>query len=297
MKNNKSLYEVFDLQIRALRKKGKYATARNYQRCMESVRSFMQGQELSITHISTIWVEKYNDYLCERGISRNSVSFYNRILRAVYNKYCGSVRRDPFRNVYTGVAPTRKRALSPTVLRRIAQLELEGEMALSRDLFLFSFFARGMCFVDIAKLRKSNIVDNMICYERSKTGQMLVVQMEPCMEEIIRRWSPSAYGEYVFPLLHSRTPESAFEEYTYRIARHNLILKEIGKRARAPFPLSSYAARHSWATIAQSNDIPVSIISSGLGHTTERTTRIYLSELEHSVLDRANRKVIKSVLR
>lgn len=298
MKKDYDLYESFRLQINALRNKGKYATARNYMKTLESIRSFTQSHPLCLSRLSSDWVGKYNAYLLERGVSRNSRSFYNRILRALYNKVVHvDNRNNPFRDVYTGVAPTRKRALCPAVLRRIAQLDLEGEKALSRDLFLFSFYARGMCFVDIAKLRKGNIMDKLICYERSKTGQMLVVQLEPCMEEIIHRWSPLAFGDYVFPVLHEKNPQKAFEEYTYRIARHNLMLKEIGQSVQAPFPLNSDAARHSWATIARSKDIPVSIISSGLGHTTERTTRIYLSELEHSVLDRANRKVIKSVLR
>lgn len=298
-----TLFKLFESSIRRLKTRGKYATARNYSKTLSSISAFTDGQDVDIQDLNNLWVRSYNEYLVRRGASRNSVSFYNRVLRAVYNRWAGESpsrrarREDPFRNAYTGVAPTRKRALSPAVLRRIGALELSGEMAMSRDLFLFSFYARGMCFVDIAKLRWGAISGDCICYERSKTGQTLVVQLEPCMQEIIGRWSPMSYGDYVFPLLHSSRPDDAFQEYTYRIARHNLMLKEIGRLSGVPFPLNSYAARHSWATIARSVDIPVSVISSGMGHTTERTTRIYLSELEHSVMDRANRKVIKAVLR
>ncbi len=281
--------------ISSLEKEGRYATARNYRKTLCSIQTYLDGRDIEISRINSHWVSAYNSYLYGRKASRNSVSFYNRVLRAIYNKTLISSDKDPFKGAYTGVSPTRKRALSPSVIKRISKLELDGEMALSRDLFLFSFYARGMCFVDIAKLRLSNICGGNIYYRRSKTGQDIYLHIEPCMKEIIDRWAHLAYGDYVFPILHSNNPQDSFLEYGYRIARHNLMLKAIGRLACAPFPLNSYAARHSWATIANRLDVPVSVISSGMGHTSERTTRIYLSQLENSVVDRANKKVINAV--
>ncbi len=280
-----------------LEKEGRYPTARNYRKTLRSILAFTEGNDMDISRIDARWVNDYNAYLYSRKASRNSVSFYNRVLRALLNKAARTRRDDPFKGAFTGVSPTRKRALSPVVLKRIASLQLEGEIALSRDLFLFSFYARGMCYVDMAKLRRPSLCGDYLSYRRSKTGQELSLQLEPCMMEIIDRWSGQAYGDYVFPILHSDIPRDAFREYSYRIARHNLMLKEIGRLAHAPFPLNSYAARHSWATIANRLEVPVSVISSGMGHTSERTTRIYLSQLENSVLDRANKKVIRAVLK
>lgn len=297
MEKQLNLSQIFLHHISFLEKEGRFATARNYRKTLNSIQTFMEGEEIPLNQINARWVNAYNSYLYSRKASRNSVSFYNRVLRAHYNKVIGTVKNDPFKGAFTGVSPTRKRALPPSVIKRIADLELDGEMALSRDLFLFSFYARGMCYVDMAKLRRPSLCGDYLSYRRSKTGQELSLQLEPCMMEIIDRWSGQAYGDYVFPILHSDIPRDAFREYSYRIARHNLMLKEIGRLAHAPFPLNSYAARHSWATIANRLDVPVAVISSGMGHTSERTTRIYLSQLENSVLDRANKKVIRAVLK
>lgn len=130
---------------------------------------------------------------------------------------------------------------------------------------------------------------------RSKTGQRLVVQVEPCMAEIMERYKSASHGDYVFPIVKSDDPKEAYRHYSYNLRKHDLMLKEIGRRAGSGFPLSSYAARHSWATLARAAEVPVSVISSGMGHASERTTRIYLAEIGNSVIDRANRRVIDLV--
>lgn len=281
-----------------LERQGKLSTCRNYRNTRISFLAFLNGRKLSLEALNETIVRQYNEYLDNRSLSRNSKSFYNRILRALYNKAVREHLTPPnpylFTTAYTGVDRTRKRALSPEALRNIMALDLsaEKEKAFTRDVFMFSFFARGMSFVDIVFLSDRDIHGDEISYIRRKTGARITLKIEPCMAEIIERYKQDACDGYVFPFLHSRKEKEAYDEYSYRLSRYNLLLKEIGRRARIPFPLSSYAARHSWATLARDSEVPLSVISQGMGHTSERTTQIYLAELDQSMLDRANQKII-----
>lgn len=303
-KTNKetTLEAWFDALIGRLEQQGKFATSRNYRKTLESLQMFTNTDTIRLSEISEMVVGEYDDFLIGRGVCRNSRSFYIRVLRAACNKAAKdgyqSPENDVFDHVFTGVDETRKRALNTVILKRIAKLDLsdDWEMDLSRDLFLFSFYARGMCFVDMAHLSQDNIQNGIITYIRSKTGHSLSLQMEPCMELIIRKWERRTWGKMIFPILDQTGTKASYERYQYRLCRHNLMLKEIGRRVEAPFPLSSYAARHSWATTARDLDIPLSVISSGMGHSSERTTRVYLAQLDNNKIDMANRRVINLLL-
>lgn len=298
-----TLEKYFRTLIGRMEKANRFSTARNYTKTMESFMGFLKNGRLLVSDLSQDVVARYNEHLKERHVTRNTLSFYNRILRAVYNKavqdgYAPAYGPCLFDEVYTGVDRTRKRSLSKKILRQIAGLDLHDnpEMELSRDLFLFSFFARGMCFVDLAYLTWKEVSNGSLEYIRSKTDQRMEVSIEPCMAAIMDKWKKDASLNFVFPIIRTANSKEAFEEYQYRLCRHNLMLKEIGRRVNVPFPLNSYVARHSWASLARDSGIPLSVISSGMGHTSERTTRIYLSDLEHKIIDHANRRVIALVL-
>lgn len=303
-KTNKetTLEAWFDALIGRLEQQGKYATSRNYRKTLESLQMFTKTDNIHLSYITEMVVAEYEDFLIGRGVCRNSRSFYIRVLRAACNKAAKDGYQSPengvFDRFFTGVDETRKRALNMVTLKRIANLDLsdDWEMDLSRDLFLFSFYARGMCFVDMARLSKDNIKNGILSYIRSKTGQSLSLRVEPCMERIIRKWARKTRGKMLFPILDQTGTKASYEQYQYRLCRHNLMLKEIGRRVEAPFPLSSYAARHSWATTARDLNIPLSVISSGMGHSSERTTRVYLAQLDNNKIDMANRRVINMLL-
>lgn len=279
-----------------------YATAKNYKGTLSSFENFLQGKQFYVSSLTPQVLRNYNRFLTRRSVCRNTISFYNRILRSAYNKAVKAgyarVKQGLFDDVFTGTEKTRKRALNVRVIKRIVNLDLhkDQEMEFVRDLFVFSFYARGMCFVDLAFLRMDALRGNVITYVRSKTSRKMSVLVEPCMERIIRKWHPFAAEDYVFPVIVSRNPQGAYKDYQYKLSRHNLILKEIGFRAGLSIPLNSYAARHSWASVARDSGTALSVISEGMGHTSERTTRIYLDELNHSAVDRANERVIGSVL-
>lgn len=289
--------DYFRARIGSLEQEGRHSTSRNYRKTLACFTAFTGDRPVCMSDIDRSLVRDYNLYLAAQGCAPNSVSFYNRVLRSAFNKAVHegySEQTFPFSGAYTGVSETKKRSLGVPLLRKILEMDLQGEpeMDFSRDLFLFSFFARGMCFIDIAYLKQSDIKQGAICYLRKKTRRTLTVQLEPGMLRIMEKWSGRSFGSYVFPVIRSDDPREAFEQYEYRLTRHNLLLKSIGERAGLSFPLSSYAARHSWATLARDLNVPLSVISSAMGHTTERTTRIYIASLENSEIDKANRRVI-----
>ncbi len=292
--------EYMEMLAAELYSSGKFGTARNYRRTISSFSAFLGG-DIPFEMLNERLVSGYGEWLRRRDLVRNSVSFYMRILRSVYNKAVKLriVKQTfPFREVYTGVDRTRKRAVDERVIIRLQRLDLgmSSPLALARDLFVFSYCMRGMSFVDIAFLRKADIRSGAIAYFRHKTGQHLVVRIEPCIERIVGRYeSTAADRPYVFPLLSSSDPETAFREYQAALGVYNRRLKELSKLAGIDIPLTSYVARHTWATVARNRNIPLSVISAGMGHTSEKTTQIYLASLENSVIDRANRRILQAL--
>ena len=295
-----SVLDFMKNQIRLMRNANRLGTALNYEKTMKNFAEFLGGVNLPFSAMTEQIIADYNAFLVQRGMVRNSISFYMRIMRAVYNK---AVRQKlveqshPFTEVYTGIDRTRKRAVSESVISQLYKLNLaEGTpLALARDIFIFSYCTRGMAFVDIAYLKKENIQNGVICYARRKTGQLLSVRIEPSIQRIIDRYS-SALSPYVFPILTSTDTKEAYEEYQVAINNHNRQLRRLSKMLPAGCKLTSYTSRHSWATAARNHNVPISVISAGMGHTSEQTTQIYLTMLENSVIDDANQGLIRSLL-
>lgn len=290
-----------ETQAARLEANGKLGTARNYRRTLGSFSDFLGGRDIPFSLVDERLVGQYDDWLRRRGIVRNTVSFYMRILRAVYNKAVKEdivPQADPFRYVYTGVDQTCKRAVGEDVVVRLRQLDLthSPSLALARDIFIFSYCTRGMAFVDIAFLRNQDIVGDTIRYVRRKTGQRLVIRIEPCIAKLIGRYAGAGrISGYVFPLLSSDDPVRAFSQYRTALDYYNRRLKKLSGLLGLEVPLSSYTSRHTWATAARNHNIPLSVISAGMGHASEKTTQIYLASLENSVIDQANRSLIASL--
>jgi integrase len=296
-----TVFAFVEKQIACLRADGKLGTARNYRRTLNSFSGFLNGADIPFSLLDERLVGRYNDWLQRRRIVRNTVSFYMRVLRAVFNKAVreGIVpQSSPFRNVYTGVDRTRKRAVGEETVIRLRRLNLEHSpsLALARDIFIFSYCARGMAFVDIAFLRKQDIAGGTIRYVRRKTGQHLTIRIEPCMGDIIERYSQvTRTSDYVFPLLNAKDPVRVFSQYQTALGYYNRRLKRLADLLELEMPLSSYTSRHTWATTARNHNVPLSVISAGMGHASEKTTQIYLASLESSVIDQANRSIIASL--
>ncbi len=288
--------------VEKCRLSGRLGTARNYERTLSSFGTFISGrtgaEDITLGEMTGDLMMKYERWLAERGVVRNSSSFYMRNLRSIFNKapVVGSAGGGtPFRNVYTGIDRTRKRAAGEDLLVRMQRMDLgtSSALAMARDLFVFSYCMRGMAFVDLAFLRKADIKGGVVSYVRKKTGKRLNVRLEPCMEQIIRRYEHETSGSpYVFPIIASPDPEIAYMQYRIALNYHNRKLKRLAEKLGEKQPLSSYITRHTWATAARNRNVPISVISAGMGHASEKTTRIYLAALEESVIDNANRRIL-----
>lgn len=286
-----------------LKNDDRWGNARNLQRALNSFSGFLGGLDIPFKQVDEKLIMEYEQWLRARKVSKNSSSFYMRTLRSAYNKVINTKQLEqtyPFRNVYTGVERTRKRAVREDIMVRLQKLDLtrSAPLAFSRDLFIFSYCTRGMAFVDIAYLKKEDINGGMLSYIRHKTGQRLTVRIEPLIEEIIKRYEPSVRNSpYIFPIITSNDPEEAFRQYQTALGYHNRKLKKLGKLTEENLHLSSYTARHSWATVARNHNVPLSVISAGMGHTSEKTTLIYLESVENLLIDKANEDILKALCR
>ena len=300
MKTKIKVVETFiEEQIKQLREEHRFGTANNYEKTKRSLESFLRNKKLTFTNFNEQLIADYNTYLISKGLMRNSISFYMRNLRAIYNKAVKQKivrKKDLFLEVYTGIDKTRKRAVDEELISKLYNLKLDNNDSLSftRDIFIFSYCMRGMSFVDIAYLKKTDIRNGVISYCRRKTGQLMNVRIESCMQYIINRYMDEK-SEYIFPIIKSDDKGEAYKQYRSAINIYNRNLGILSDMIGSGCKLSSYTARHSWATAARKHDVPISVISAGMGHSSETTTQIYLKSIEDDVVDRVNAEIINKL--
>lgn len=281
-----------------LRQIGRRCTAETYTTAVNSFARFRNERDIPLDDVDSDLMAAYETYLRSTGICPNSSSFYMRNLRAVYNRAVEkelTVQRHPFKHVYTGIDKTVKRAVPLRVIRQIRDLDLSlcPVMDYARDLFMFSFYTRGMSFVDMAFLKKKDLQNGILSYRRKKTNQLLSVKWERPMQELIGKYDTTG-SPYLLPIIKSNGKDER-RQYKSEGHRINNNLKKIGRRLGLEIPLTTYVARHGWASIAKSKNIPIATISEAMGHDSETTTRIYLASLDSSVVDKANSIILKSL--
>ena len=293
---DQTLFNFMQSVIARLQLIGKERTAETYHSTLKSFMKYRQEQDILLEDIDSDLMQMYEAHLQSSGITRNSISFYMRILRAVYNRAVEkelTENRHPFKHVYTGTEKTVKRAIPLKSIKQIKNLELpiKSSLDFARDIFLFSFYTRGMSFIDIAFLKKKDLANGILSYRRRKTGQQLFIRWEKCMQEILDKYKENEESPYMLPIIN---PQEKHERQQYKniLYRINKSLKDIGQQVKLPIPLTMYVARHSWASAARSKNIPISVISEGMGHDSEKTTQIYLASLDTAVVDRAKRIIL-----
>jgi Site-specific recombinase XerD len=291
-------FAYMEKRIDQLKLENAHGTELNYRRASRSFAAFLQKNYLPFAACTEALICDYEQWLRQRKIKRNSSSFYMRILRAVYYSAVSdelAPAGNPFRKVYTGIDTTRKRAVDKQIIRQLKNLDLKQKniLAYARDLFFFSLYLRGMAFVDMAYLKKADLQHGAVTYIRRKTGTQLSIKVEPCLQEIIDRYRDKTINTpYILPIITSTDEKQAYHEYQNALSYYNKQLKRLSEVLGCSTPLSSYTPRHTWATTARDNNIPLSIISEGMGHSSENTTRIYLASLDNSIIDKANYMVI-----
>lgn len=296
--DEQSLFNFMTGIIAQLKQMGKHRTSETYGATLKSFIQFRGDKDLLLDEINADIMQMYEAYLHNKGLTKNSSSFYMRILRAVYNRAVEkelTQQKFPFKHVYTGIDKTIKRAISLKAIKQIKNLDLSLNLPLdfARDMFLFSFYTRGMSFIDMAYLKKKDLQNGILSYRRRKTGQQLTIKWEKCMQEIVDKHDTDDGSPYLLPILkHPYDNRNQYKNTLYRTNKH---LKEIAKSVGISIPLTLYVARHSWASIAKSKNIPISVISEGMGHDSEKTTLIYLASLDSSVVDKANAQILKDL--
>ena len=297
--NEQSLFNFMQGVIVHLQQMGKQRTSETYRCTLKSYMQFREDKDVLLADIDSDLMMMYEAYLHNRGLTKNSTSFYMRILRAVYNRAVEkdlTTNRNPFKHVYTGIDKTIKRAIPLKAIKQIKNLDLSLQPSLefARDMFLFSFYTRGMSFIDMAYLKKKDLSNGILSYRRRKTGQQLFIRWEKCMQEIVKKYD-NPLSEYLLPIIK---PMNGNERTQYQNAMYliNRKLKDIGKMIGVQLPLTMYVARHSWASVAKNKNVPISVISEGLGHDSEMTTQIYLASLDTAVVDKANKMILKSLV-
>ena len=312
-KTSESLFQFMNLLIALLLKNGQYRTSLHYRATLNSFKRYRDNKDIALREIDAEVMRSYEAYLHHTAeVCRNTSSFYLRILRATYNRAVAkglTPQQYPFTDVYTGIAPTRKRAIPTENVSQIKHLEsvkdLTPKEEMARDTFLMSFYLRGISFIDLAHLRKSDLKEGYLHYTRSKTRQRLIIRWEDEMQELLEKYqAQTASSPYLFPFLvddgnkSQNTIDKKEDEarlYHNAEARISYHLRKFGAKIGIKGKLTLYVARHSWATAARDNDISISVISEALGHHSETTTQIYLNSIKSSEVDDANAKILAAL--
>ena len=294
----KDLFCYAEREMKQLADIRKASTVRNYMTALNALAQYLGRRSLPLDDIDRQLMQDFEQWLQHHGKCRNTSSAYLRSLKALFNRAVDAgltAERNPFRRVFTGNAHTVKRGLSRSEFKRLLACDMSNDrQRVAVDVFLFSVTVCGMPFVDVAHLRWSQIKDGRLFYHRRKTGECLSVLLEPEAKEILRRYKGGGANGYVFPLLAEADDEKA---YRNALSRYNRCLRRWGQKAGLQRHLTSYVARHTWASQANENDIPISVISQGLTHTNLRTTTNYIASLSTFRLDHSNHQLIRLLFR
>lgn len=298
--------------IGMLKREGKFpamhvyaCTLRSYEKfCAEERYPKNTTASLSMQEIFTPErLKEYEDWLAGQQSSPNTISTYMRTLQAVYNRWMSpdieGYNPVLFKDVYTKVESRTKRALTAEQMEQLRNtdfsvLTLRQQQVLTY--FLLMFMLRGMPFIDLAHLRKSDLRNRRITYRRHKTGKLMVVDVPPDAMRLLQKYRDKTDSEYLFPLLHGGLfMEEHHHRYQETLRHFNRELARLMKQLLPGVSVSSYTARHTWATLAYHSGVPVGLISQSLGHSSIRVTMTYLKPFDAEVIDRINRQVISLV--
>lgn len=299
---SQSVFTFFRKQIAKKEQMQCVGTKNNYTNAVNRFVEFRNQKDLTFSQMTADMMEMYQAWLWNRGVGQNTVSFYLRTLRTLHHKAVEAgqaTSNDIFAHVQTANVRTAKRAISVKDIRKIEKLELQigSSIDKARDLFLLSFYLRGMAFVDMAFLKKSDLKCGMVSYNRRKTHQNLNIEWIKPMQAIIDKYAEQTKDSpYMLPILTGKetSPYTQYRKVEYNT---NYNLKKIGKMIGLKIPLTTYVARHTWASIALHMNIPIATISEGMGHNSYKTTQIYLESIDVSTINEANRRIIRKILK
>ena len=309
-KERRHLADCMNTIIRQLGTDKKNPAVHTYRSTLNSFRKFSGGAEAEMP-IDEVFkpgkLKEYETWLRQKGLKWNSVSTYMRTLKAVYNRLYlpGSAEHDPglFDDVYTKVESQTKRALDKEQMQTLldaASAGLPEDVQCVLVYFLLMFLFRGMPFIDLCYLRKQDLQGNCIVYCRHKTGRQIVVRIPREAQQWFERYRNKKAGStYLFPILSeaAKEDEEVYACYRQALRRFNRQLKKMASLSMPGVKISSYTARHTWATLAYHQGINTGVISQALGHSSIKVTETYLKPFKDEMVDAANEELIVSVMK
>lgn len=299
-KSHKTVGEYYLTYIQNLKKEKRIRYAGMFEVSYASFIKFNKHLDIPFSDIDVAWLKRYELWMKEQNLSVSTISTRIRHLRAVFNLAIAehSIKHDcyPFRTYKVSKLnkQTAKRAITKKDVMRIMGYQGKSDMeCLAIDVFVFSYLNAGINFIDIAKLKHSNIVESHLIYNREKTKKLINVPLQPKALEIIAKYQ-SDKSPYLFPILSPfhKTEIQIANRLHKVLAKINKHLKEIGESLNLPIPLTTYVARHSYATVLKRAGVSTSIISESLGHSSERITQIYLDSFDNEQIDNAMKNLL-----
>lgn len=299
-----SIYNFGRMQVDAEIRKRHWQTAKSYRTVLCHLKNFMGENDWCFQDITQGVLKDFEQYLQRRQCCRNSTSLYMRHLMAMHNRAAeagialppGDLYR---KSVFTGYEETRKRTIGRQALAKVRDAELTGihrRFTFTRDMFMLSFYLRGIPFIDLAHLRSTDMREGILTYRRSKTGKLVKIVPEACALEIINRYRDIRRDSpYLLPILRDPEQKEDQRQYDNALRLYNKHLGKLTQILGLNVKLTSYTPRHTWASVAHDEGIDIPHISEALGHSSEKTTRHYIESFTPDALIEINRIVIASI--
>lgn len=290
--------ECFNYYVRILKEQGRLRYAGMYEVSLNSFIKYAGSLDIPFSDVDVVWLKKYEAWMLKQGLAINTIGTRIRHLRAVFNMAIEHHVIDeecyPFHayKVSKLSQSPPKRAMSKADIQRVIDYKGKTDIeSLAIALFTFSYFTAGINFIDIAMLKHDNIIDGKLCYMRAKTKKQIIIPLQEKSKEIISNYSADSVNRsgYLFPILSEfHKSEAQVANRLHKVlAKVNKALKLIGQELGLPIKLTTYVARHSFATVLKRAGVSTSIISESLGHSSEKITQIYLDSFENSQIDEA----------
>lgn len=296
----KTVGEYYLTYIQNLKKENRIRYAGMFEVSYSSFIKFNKHLDIPFSDIDMAWLKRYELWMKEQNLSVSTISTRIRHLRAVFNLAITehSIKNDcyPFHSYKVSKLnkQTAKRALSKQDILKVMQYKATSPMeCLAIDVFVFSYLNAGINFIDISKLKHSNIIENHLTYNREKTKKLISIPLQAEALEIIAKYK-KVKSPYLFPVLSPfhKTEIQIANRLHKVLAKINKHLKHIGEKLELPIPLTTYVARHSYATVLKRAGVSTSIISESLGHSSEKITQVYLDSFDSTQINEAMKNLL-----
>lgn len=297
--NKKTVLELLDYEMGRLKKEGRLKYASTFKELKTSLLDFNTHLDIYFSEIDVNWLKRYEAWLRAKGLGDNSIGVRFRTFRVLYNRAISEnvVKAEyyPFRiyKVSKLRKETVKRSISKSDVEQIINYKTDRTYTqLAIDLFYFSYLSGGINFVDMAYLTKDNIIDKRLIYTRKKTKKLIKLPIQDKALEIVEKYK--SYNSYLFPILSEfhNTDIQKTNRVNKVLRIINKSLKTIGEELNLPIDITTYVARHTYATVLKRSGLNTSIISESLGHSSEKITQIYLDSFENSQIDEAMKNLL-----